>query len=503
MARLFLDFFQSRDHLLIANASLIPKGDATLLFINSGMAPLKNYFLGREKPPHPNLCNIQGCIRTKDIDDVGDRHHLTYFEMLGSWSIGHYWKSRAIALAFELLTERFGFPVDRLYATVFAGDEALGVPPDEESLRVWRSMGLPADHIVPLGKDNFWGPAGDFGPCGPCTEVFYDTGDAFGARYEPGGVFDTEKRYIEIWNAGVFMEYDKQPGGLVPLAIRSVDTGSGLERMVMTLNGYDSVYDTDVLRPVVSVVREQLVRPDDPTANLIADHVRAAAFILAEGQIPSNIGAGYIPRRLIRRCVATASQHGVKGFSFPRILEAVFASLRSWNGHIREKSEAIMQAFQEEQRDFERVLGRGLERLAAISGGESPRLAGADAFKLFATYGLPIDTMREYLRDRGGAVDEVAFAQAYEVPPGGVATAGRGHRHRRRGPRHPSPHRVHWLCGHGGERSRAPAAWGWSFPGYCRGGNVGADRDGSHALLCRERRSDRRSRRTHRGRGPG
>ena len=339
------------------------------------MAPLKNYFLGLETPPHPDLCNIQGCIRTKDIDDVRDRHHLTYFEMLGSWSIGHYWKSSAIALAFELLTEQFGFPVDHLYATVYAGDAALGIPPDEESMGVWRDIGLPANHVVPLGRDNFWGPAGEFGPCGPCTEVFYDTGEAFGTRYEPGGVFDTEKRYIEIWNAGVFMEYNKQPGGLVPLAVRSVDTGSGVERMVMTLNGYDSVYDTDILRPIVSAVREQRTSMDNQTVNLIADHVRAAAFILAGGQLPSNTGAGYIPRRLIRRCVATVSQLGIKGFSFDRVLDAVFASTRPWNAHVRETSTIVTQAFL--ARRATRLRAGSWAGTGAARGHERPRCISA------------------------------------------------------------------------------------------------------------------------------
>lgn len=195
------------------------------------MAPLKPYFLGEALPPAPDLCNVQPCVRTVDIGDVGDRHHLTFFEMLGSWSIDHYFKDRAVELAFELLTQGFGFGVAKLYMTVFGGDEKLGIPPDDLSAAAWERVGVPRDHIVYLGADdNFWS-AGDTGPCGPCTEVFYDTGPEHGPQYRPGGEFDSAGRYIEIWNAGVFIEFNRLPGGILePLRFTSVDTGSGLER---------------------------------------------------------------------------------------------------------------------------------------------------------------------------------------------------------------------------------------------------------------------------------
>ena len=260
----FLGFFKARDHRLIPGASLIPSADPTLLFINSGMAPLKPYFLGTEQPPTPDLCNVQRCIRTIDIDEVGDRHHLTFFEMMGSWSIGHYWKDRAIELAWELLTQGFGFPPERLFATVYEGNPSLGIPPDEESIRFWEAVGMPRDHIVPLGGGNFWGPAGEYGPCGPCTEVFFDTGEQYGEAYRPGGHFDDVGRYIEIWNAGVFMEYNKQPAGMSKLDLRSVDTGSGVERIVMALNGFESCYQTDLLRPLVEYVQGQFPAPVAP-----------------------------------------------------------------------------------------------------------------------------------------------------------------------------------------------------------------------------------------------
>ena len=245
---IFLRFFTERQHTRIGSASIIPANDPTLLFINAGMAPLKPYFLGEALPPAPDLCNIQPCVRTIDISDVGDRHHFTFFEMMGSWSIDNYFKDRAVELAYELLTDGFGFSVDKLYVTVFEGDEELGIAPDDISAAAWERAGVPRDHIVYLGaEDNFWS-AGDTGPCGPCTEVFYDTGPEHGPGYRPGGEFDSAGRYIEIWNAGVFMEYNRLPGGaLEPLRFTSVDTGSGLERMSMVLQGCESAYETDLL----------------------------------------------------------------------------------------------------------------------------------------------------------------------------------------------------------------------------------------------------------------
>ena len=255
----FLRFFTARQHLRIASASVIPVSDPSLLYVNAGMAPLKPYFLGEAIPPAPDLCNIQPCVRTIDISDVGDRHHLTFFEMLGSWSVDHYLRDRAVELAFELLTEGFGFDVARLYVTVHSGDADLGLPPDDVSAAAWERVGIPRDHIVQLGsEDNFWS-AGDTGPCGPCTEVFYDTGPEHGPAYQPGGVFDSTGRYIEIWNAGVFIEYNRLPGGtLEPLRFASVDTGSGLERMAMVLQGRESVYGTDRFAPIVASVQAAL-----------------------------------------------------------------------------------------------------------------------------------------------------------------------------------------------------------------------------------------------------
>jgi len=412
---IFLEFFESRGHTKIPGHPLVPRNDPSLLFINSGMAPLKPYFLGQERPPSPDLCNIQRCIRTNDIEEVGDRHHLTYFEMMGSWSIGHYWKEQAIAYAWELLTKGFGFPPERLYASVYAGNPELGVPADEESLEIWQRIGLAKDHIVLLGEDNFWGPAGAFGPCGPCTEVFFDTGDEFGERYAPGGHFDDVNRYIEIWNAGVFMEYNKLPDGLSKLEMRSVDTGSGLERMVMALNGVETVYETDLLRPLVEFAAAQLggASTSDRATRLISDHIRAAAMMLADRVKPAASGPGYIPRRLIRRAIAAAYQHGGRAFDFTGLLELAIAGAGSWNPHVAERRDEIHALFAREREEFEATLEVGIRKLADAYEAGQGRIDGAGAFRLFSTYGLPVDTIREYFLSRGGTFDEAGFDAAF------------------------------------------------------------------------------------------
>lgn len=411
--QIFLNFFEQKNHLRIAGHSLVPNNDPSLLYINSGMAPLKPYFLGQERPPQSDLCDVQRCVRTNDIEEVGDRHHLTFFEMMGSWSIGGYWKEEAISLAWELLTKHFGFPPESLYATVYRGEPELGIPGDTESAGIWERVGMAPDHIVPLGADNFWGPAGEFGPCGPCTEVFYDTGDAYGERYRPGGHFDDVNRYIEIWNAGVFMQYNKLPTGLTPLEMRSVDTGSGLERMLMTLNGVETVYETDLLRPLTAFASSQLDLPTtDRAVRLISDHVRAATMILADRVKPAASGPGYIPRRLIRRAVAAARQRAPE-FDFARMVEIAIDNAGGWNPHVAERSAEIRAVFAREQEEFEGTLSSGLVKLEDAYAKGDGHIDGPAAFKLFATYGLPVDTIREYAVSRGGSLDEAGFQAAF------------------------------------------------------------------------------------------
>jgi alanyl-tRNA synthetase len=431
----FLGFFEKNGHARIAGAPVVPKNDPTLLFINSGMAPLKPYFTGEVTPAHPDLCNYQACIRTKDIEDVGDRHHLTFFEMLGSWSIGNYFKDHAIELAYGLLTDGFKLKPSQLYVTVFAGDPALGIPADEESAAAWERVGISRDHIVALpAEDNFWGPAGNSGPCGPCTEVFLDTGDAFGPAYVPGGEFDTKRRYIEIWNAGVFMQFNKGlDGTFQPLPFTSVDTGSGLERLELALNGLDTVYESDLLAPVVTSVQEMLGETGEIQRHhrLIADHMRASTIILADGARPSNEGRGYIPRRLVRKCVTVALSRGHDTLNFEPVLDVIIDRLGPHYPRIAGGRDMLTEVIRAERDDFGRTVRRGMERLDGIIAGKGA-IDGADAFNMFATYGLPVEITKEIAAERGVEVSlddyEKEFRQ-HQVRSRGVAETASGPKH--------------------------------------------------------------------------
>jgi alanyl-tRNA synthetase len=423
----FIEFFERNSHHRIGGSSVVPAGDPTLLFINSGMAPLKKYFTGDNKPPYADLCNVQACIRTRDIDDVGDRHHLTFFEMLGSWSIGNYFKERAIELAYELLVDQYGLDPKRLYATVFAGDAERDLPADELSAGVWERVGIARDHIIALpAADNFWGPAGSSGPCGPCTEVFLDTGEQFGPAYVPGGEFDTTRRYIEIWNAGVFMEFDKGlDGAFTRLPFTSVDTGSGLERMELALDGLDDVYGSDLVAPIVATVQDVLGEPGTVERHhrLIADHLRATTLILSDGVQPGNEGRGYIPRRLIRKCVAVALSHGHERFDFEPVLETVIDRLGPHYPRFASDKDRIFAAVETECADFGRTVRRGLDRLDTLIS-RTNELNGADAFHLFTTYGLPVEIARDIAAERGVTVSLADFGREFRRHQ--VASRGEG-----------------------------------------------------------------------------
>lgn len=414
---IFLKFFESKDHLRIEGSSVIPSSDPTLLFINSGMAPLKKYFTSEAQPPHPTLCNIQPCIRTIDIEEIGDRHHLTSFEMLGSWSINCYFKENAIALAYQLLTEGFKIPKEKLFVTVFSGSEKLNLEPDNESAAIWEKAGIDKNHIVYQSfEDNFWGPTAETGPCGPCTEVFYDTGEDFGGAYIPGGNFDTKSRYIEIWNAGVFMQFNKDKNGnYEPLKIKSVDTGAGLERLAMALNGLNSVYETDLLKPIMDEVFSQSKGNFSGKAiRIITDHMRTTTFILSEGVKPSNDGRGYIPRRLIRKCVALITKAKLDKFDFTKILDIIIELYGDFYKHFKENKEKIVEIFEAERTHFQQVLKDGFFRLEKLSEVPGFKMSGNEAFTLAATYGIPIDLISEYVEEKGGSLDIDAFKDEFK-----------------------------------------------------------------------------------------
>lgn len=413
----FLDFFQENGHLLIANSSLIPKDDPTLLLTNSGMAPLKPYFTGVSTPPASRLCDIQECIRLTDLSNVGNRNHLTFFEMMGNWSIDDYFKKDAIRFAWQLLTRVFGFNPKRLYATIYSFTPTRPeVTTDTESEKIWESIGLPQGHIVPLqGDDNFWGPAGTSGPCGPCTEIFYDRGNSYGCgrqNCKPGCSCD---RFLEIWNGGVFMEYNlDEDNRLTRLPLKSVDAGAGLERFAVILQQVDSVYETDLLAPIFNRVLSMASNEVLRSARVVTDHVRCTSFMLADGILPSNVGRGYVARRLIRRAIVHAQMIGInipKLFAELPIL--ICAQFSEYYPELHEQKDLVIASLEQEYQSFDKNLRRALQELEKIIQ-NSGVVSGKDAFRLFDTYGLPVEIMQEILSQKNMTFDEQVFQEALE-----------------------------------------------------------------------------------------
>jgi alanyl-tRNA synthetase len=412
----FIKFFEEKGHLHIPAASLIPANDPTLLFVNSGMAPLKKFFVGEATPPHPELCSIQPCVRTRCIEVIGNRHHLTFFEMLGSWSINSYFKETAIELAYELLVERFSYPKEKLYATVYKGNSELNLSPDYQTAGAWEKVGLKSEQIIYLGDEIFWGPAGDSGPCGPSTDVFFDTGNEEGEVSNLEDYSDPAPRFLQIWNAGNFIELDKRPDGTYSkLRFNSVDTGSGLERIATTVNGFSSVYETDLLRPILEEVEQQLSGKGLSKADfrMLADHLRAVTFILSEGVVPANEGRGYIPRRLIRKCVAVVIRAGMPEFDFTGIINGI-VERSSQDYHLLAKNRLrIIEQFLNEKKVFERVIRKGFDRLKRLCEKPPFIFTGVDAFALSSTYGMPLELIRDFIRDRGWRCDEEEFYREF------------------------------------------------------------------------------------------
>ncbi len=418
LRRSYIDFFRARGHAEIRSAPLIPENDPTVLFTTAGMHPLAPYLLGQPHPLGRRLVDVQKCMRTDDIDDVGDRTHLTFFEMLGNWSLGDYYKQEAIAWSYEFLTQVLGIPLERLYVSCFAGDA--DAPRDDESAAIWESMGVARDHIYFFGKkENWWGPAGQTGPCGPDTEMFYFTGtECTEGRGDSCDPSCTCGRYVEVWN-DVFMLYDKTPSGTYePLAQRNVDTGMGLERTVAVLHGYDDVFRTDLFQPIIEQLEVLSGRPyaegDRRSMRIVADHIRASAFLIADGVIPSNVEHGYILRRILRRAMRYTRLLGIEGSVLPDLAMIVVDRYGQAYPELAARREAIaheitleegrfLQALQRGEREFERFLGRL----------QGQAISGRDAFYLYETYGFPLELTREMARERGLTVDEAGFQEAY------------------------------------------------------------------------------------------
>lgn len=407
----FLDFFTRRDHTLIPEASLLPEYDPTLLFTNSGMAPLKPYFLGLKEPPAERLVNMQRCLRTEDLESIGDPHHHTFFFMLGSWSINGYGKREAIEFAWQLLTdnsEGYGFPPERLYATVFAGDKEL--PSDEETVKYWRETGLSPDHILPRpAQDNLW-VSGPTGPCGPCTEVLYDRGKDLACGPSCGPTC-TCGRFYEIWNAGVFMQYNRLAAGKYEkLPFLSIDTGAGWERLTTVLQKTASNYETDLFRPTIVTLEEVAGKKYDADSQttkhfrIITDHLRAAVFLTAEGVVPSNVERGYVLRKLLRRAIESGILLEIHGHFLGPLAEKVIERYRQLYPHLETAQQNILNTLLKEEETFIQTLQRGFRELERMQ-----KKGEIDAFKLFDSFGLPITAAIGYAQQHGWKIETGDF----------------------------------------------------------------------------------------------
>jgi alanyl-tRNA synthetase len=420
----YLSFFEERGHRIVPSASLVPAAhDPSVLLTTAGMQPFKPYFLGREQPPAPRLADVQKCFRTTDIEEVGNTaRHLTFFEMLGNWSFGDYFKAESIPWGWELATQGFGMDPERIWATVFGGDDALGLGPDEEAIAIWKSVGMPEERIVLLGReDNFW-QAGPAGPCGPCSELYLDRGEDFGAAGERPG--DDTDRFLEFWNH-VFMTYDLSPDGtLTELPMRNIDTGMGLDRMAAILQDVPSVFETDLVRPLIDLAEELSGRSYAEggavtrAMRIVADHSRGAAFLLADGVVPSNEDRGYILRRIMRRAIQQGRTLGLEAPWLGRFAERTIEVMGEAYPELVAERETISRWVGDEEESFGRTLERGtelLERLIAEAQQSGTSwIDAADAFKLHDTYGFPYDLTKELLAEQALSVDDGGFEELME-----------------------------------------------------------------------------------------
>lgn len=407
----YLEFFKEHGHAILPSAPLIPENDPTVLFTTAGMHPLVPFLLGEKHPAGKRLASVQKCIRTGDVDEVGDNWHLTFFEMLGNWSLGDYFKEEAIKWSWEFLTDKkwLGFDKKNLAVSVFAGN--VDAPFDEEAYKIWRDLGVAVERIAQLPKeDNWWGPAGTTGPCGPDTEMFFWAGEGKAPeKFDP-----QDKNWVEIWN-DVFMQYNKTAEGKYePLAQKNIDTGMGLERTIGVLNGCKSVYETEMFAPLIKKIKAAAgTNPDEKSVRIIADHIRAATFILGDpvGVVPSNVGQGYILRRLIRRAIRHAKKIGIDtSRSFCQVLAATVMKIYEESyPELGENERGILEEFDKEQVKFNKTLEKGLKEFEKLE-----KVTGKDAFNLFTTYGFPLELTIELAKDRGVEVNVKEFEEEFK-----------------------------------------------------------------------------------------
>lgn len=409
----FIEFYEARGHVEIAQAPLVPERDTSVLFTTAGMHPLIPYLLGEKHPDGTRLVNVQRSLRTTDIEDVGDATHETVFEMLGHWSLGDYWKREAIEWSFTFVTDVLGFSKDRLAATIYEGNPEAGIPLDTEARDIWHSLGV--TRVAPLGKDNFWGPVHSTGPCGPTTEIFAYIGEGEPAEDSlPGGPKDHE--WVEIWN-NVFMEYDKLGDNeFTPLGQKNIDTGVGLDRVLMVVNGLGSVYQTNVYQPIIAAVSQAPLAHADRQVRIVADHIKAAVFMVGDGVLPSNKDRGYILRRLIRRAVQ-ASRTLSTDVNWETVIEAVVTTFGNDYPYLVDQGEQIHQVIENEQTKFSQQLARATQFLSkALAKSPQPTVQEAAelAFLAYQSHALPLEFSYELLAEHGVNVGEPAFDGALD-----------------------------------------------------------------------------------------
>ena len=418
LRKMFLDFFESKGHLVMPSFSLVPHNDKSLLLINAGMAPLKPYFTGEEIPPRRRVATCQKCIRTGDLENVGKTaRHGTFFEMLGNFSFGDYFKTEAITWTWEFLTQVVGLDPDRLYPSIYKDDD--------EAFDIWnKKVGIPAERIFRFGKeDNFWEHGS--GPCGPCSEVYYDRGEKYGCG-KPGCTVGCDcDRYMEVWN-NVFTQFNNDGhNNYTELSQKNIDTGMGLERLAVVVQNVDSIFDVDTIKSLRDLIcqlagnigyEQEGTQDSDVSVRIVTDHVRAMTFMISDGIMPSNNGRGYVLRRIIRRAVRHGRKINIQGSFLPTLAMNVIEGSKDGYPELEEKKDFILNVIRAEEEKFEKTYEQGMEILSqmeeTLASQGKTQLSGEDAFKLYDTYGFPIDNTKDILEEKGYTVDEEGFEAA-------------------------------------------------------------------------------------------
>jgi len=421
----YLDFFKSKDHSVLSGSSIVPENDPTMLFIGAGMQPLIPYLGGECHPAGKRIVNVQKCIRTIDIDEVGDDTHLTFFEMFGNWSLGDYFKEDSIKYSYEFLTskEYLDIDINKLAFTCYQGNAKYNVPKDDTSYNAWVSLGISKDRIAYLGdEDNWWPKMGMDGLCGPDTEIFYWVGEEDApAKFDP-----KDERWMEIWN-NVFMQYKMKDNNLSELDNKNVDTGMGLERTLITLNGYSDVYETDLFTDAILKLEElssSKYIEHKSSMRIILDHIRASVVMISDGVRPSNVEQGYILRRILRRAIRQGMKIGINSVFTAEIAKVFINNLSSFYTELEKNKEEILKVFTAEEEQFSKTLDKGMKEFDKIlngfkiaferTGQKITNIAGGKAFKLYDTYGFPIEMTKDLAKENGLTVDEEGFHAAYE-----------------------------------------------------------------------------------------